>query len=194
MKDKPILFSAPMVMALLAGRKTMTRRVIKQSISAGSLLWVRERFALVPSSAYRRSDGVEQTISPEDPDMAAIYAAGWDRSKPMWRPSIHMPRWASRITLHVTNVKTQRVHNITDEDAIAEGVIWSEKWAGFVVPGIEHPNKDFPVLSRPTAREMFAALWSVINDDRAGGAYSWAANPWVAAYTFEVIRKNIDDI
>jgi hypothetical protein len=136
--DRPIIFSGPMVRALLDGRKTMTRRVYKGRVEPqlglpsemqedlklrgfnlcgdvwakpryvpGDRLWVRENFAIVPATAYRMSEGVQQIIDPNDTDVAAIYAAGWERSIPKWRPSIHMPRWASRLTLIVEAVKIE---------------------------------------------------------------------------------------
>lgn len=194
MADKPIIFSAPMVRALLAGRKTQTRRVIKPQptcerpaqiergvrFAVGDRLWVRESFALVPPSAYRMSEGVQQTVNPDaSACQAAIYAAGWERSKPHWKPSIHMPRWASRLTLGVTAVRIERLQSISDADARAEGVrvlplqdavdpsAWWE-----VEPG-QHQAR--------TPSESFRSLWTSIN-----GADSWAANPWVAAISFEV--------
>lgn len=107
------------------------------------------------------------------------------------RASMHMPRWASRLTLTVTAVKIEPLNDISDEDAIAEGVtICGEVAPGIVdyhVPDVEHPNKDFPYLSRPTLREMFAALWDVIN-----GSGAWLANPAVVAVTFKPELRNID--
>jgi hypothetical protein len=165
MKERPILFNGAMVRAILEGRKTQTRRVIKVqpesnefgisrvvesskkgdegkyfwSISdatgfkkrsslfnspfgnVGDRLYVREAFAIVPRTAYAMSDGVQQTINPDDPYNAAIYRAGWERSAPRWMPSIHMPRWASRITLEITDIKVQQLLDISTYDAKAEG-------------------------------------------------------------------------
>ena len=156
-KERPILFSSPMVLALLADTKTQTRRVVKLTDPsetyagfgdddetgwpwtmndagepvddrcrygvAGDRLFVRETCAIVPSCAYARSEGVQQTIDPNDKDMAAIYRAGWERSTGgiRWKPSIHMPRWASRIALELVSVRVERVQAITQEDARAEG-------------------------------------------------------------------------
>lgn len=88
-------------------------------------------------------------------------------------PSIHMPRWASRIRRELTDVGVQRLNEITDEDALAEGVA-PHPSGGFHVPGIAHPNEAFPYLSRPTPREMFAALWDCVN-----GPGAWLKNEWV---------------
>ena len=190
MKERPILFSGPMVRAILAGTKTQTRRVVKPQTAIltdatarsigiqpparenppvipcpygapGDLLWVRETHAIVPASAYRCSreeDGspVPHRVSPDGEEWA-VYRAGWSRSDPhRWRPSIHMPRWASRLTLRVTDVRVERLQAISEADARAEGV---------------------------ASVAEYAALWDAIN-----GAGSWAANPWVWAIGFEVVR------
>ena len=179
MRERPILFSGPMVRALLDGRKTQTRRVVKPQPpterdfrgatfgldraiadgvkmysqndyarlpkhptdwsligsvgvardagfplryrcpygAPGDRLWVKETHAIVPRTAYAMSDGVQQTLKPGDDHDAAVYAAGWERSKPgRWRPSIHMPRWASRLTLTITDVRVQRLQDISEAD------------------------------------------------------------------------------
>jgi len=193
MTDRPILFSAPMVRAILEGRKTQTRRVfvppppfaagddITVQLATGSIaprhkvgdrLWVREAHALVPASAYRMSDGVQQAINPSDRYEAAVYRCDWERSAPPWRPSIHMPRWASRLTLTVTDVRVQRLQDISEEDAIAEGV------ATF---------SEGRTMRSISDAEIYRLLWEEIN-----GAGSWDRNDWVAAYTFSVERRNID--
>lgn len=241
MTDRPIIFSAPMIRALLDGRKTMTRRILKlpkTTFSGGPIyerpdmggwepttnggggtfmivdghrlpspktvgmwhkttgvafdapyqaddrLWVRENFAHVPASAFRASTGVHQTLDPTDSDMAAIYAAGWERSAPRWKPSIHMPRWASRLTLIVTAVKVERLQSLSEADAQAEGIgkyasdgLWT--WAP---PGMSSTGWH-------TARGAFDALWTSIH-----GPDAWAANPWVAAITFRVVKANIDAV
>lgn len=151
--------------------------------AVGDRLYVRENHALVPSSAYRMSEGVQQTVNPADRDEAAIYAAGWDRSKPRWRPSIHMPRWASRLTLLVTDVRVERLQDISEVDAIDEGAL----------------TVDLPTHGAPTERgrpppgqppsHRFRHLWNSIN-----GSEAWAANPWVVAVTFSVHARNIDQL
>jgi hypothetical protein len=227
MADRPILFSGPMVRALLDGRKTQTRRTLKFQpapgisivrktirpidaepylaferrsvygnyageldirVKRGDRLWVKENHAIVPRTAYRMSEGVQQTLRPDDDHDAAVYAAEWERSKPgRWRPSIHMPRWASRLTLIVTDVRVERLQDITNEDCIAEGVL-------------VHPNENAP-RSGPT-QDTFARRYGLISHYGAGyqriweainGKGSWAENPWVAAYTFRVECRNIDE-
>lgn len=152
----------------------------------GDRLWVRENFAIVPATAYRMSDGIQQIIDPKDAEMAAIYAAGWDRSIPKWRPSIHMPRWASRLTLIVESVKVERLQNISEADGLAEGcfkgkatgrVFASE--ASMRLGGGEWAN----------ARDWYADLWRSLH-----GVDAWAANPWVAAIGFRTVHSNIDAI
>ena len=202
MRERPILFSAPMVRAILDGRKTVTRRIVKMKTHhqieerdngtpwpwmydgerdadswmacpygvRGDQLWVRETFAIVPRTAYARDDGVQQVLRPADDHDAAIFRAGWDRSSPgvAWRPSIHMPRWASRITLEVTGVRVEPLNAISNDDAKAEGV---EFW-----------RNDGTLTGLPPCsahRYAFEDLWTSIN-----GADSYNANPWVWVVSF----------
>jgi len=227
MKERPILFSAPMVRAILDGTKTQTRRVVtvpwRKSTRAlpyepwfveedgklladcseaadshgngdyrefsscmpcpygvpGDRLWVRETWNL--GRPLRNAEGIiddEQIwsapIPKQDPrgkrlfdDWCLGYAA--DGCEGKMRPSIYMPRWASRITLEVTDVRVQRLQDITEEDARAEGVAP----AAFCKAG--RPNEHEHV-------ESFEWLWNSINGKRAGCA--WDANPWVWAITF----------
>ncbi len=116
-----------------------------------------------------------------------FYRASAPHEAGPWSPSIHMPRRLSRLTLTVTGVKLERLNDITEADALAEGVVWDADKQWFHVPGVAHPNKEFPVLSRVTAREMFAALWDVIH-----GSGAWLANPWIVAVSFETALRNID--
>lgn len=198
MKERPVLFSAPMVRAILDGRKTQTRRVVKgyvtcgcgESLSVcdrhgpmvtptlaevGDRLWVRETWA-----------PLDETNKAHTPDGArAMYLA--DRSffvePARWRPSIHMPRWASRITLEATGVRVERLQAITEEDAKKEG---ARHFADIPDP---HPYRQGPRWSCTeatstdqclgTPRMAFANLWESIN-----GAGSWDANPWVWVVEF----------
>ena len=188
-KEHPILFSTPMILAILDGKKTQTRRVIKLHTKnalkypayIGDLLWVRETFAHVPASAYANSSGVKQNIDPKDPDCAAIYKAGWERSGPChWTPSIHMPRWASRITLKITDIRQEFLQNISERDARAEGL--NSRTRGGVrqyeIPGrISHD-----LLAWDTDPiQQFRKLWDFINCKRG---YGWDTNPpvWVIKF------------
>lgn len=97
-----------------------------------------------------------------------------------WRPAIHMPRWASRITLAVTDVRVQRLQDISEDDAKAEGVERLKSGRGYY--SVEHGKAavHFGVY-HDYAKEAFAELWNSIN-----GATSWEANPWVWAISFRV--------
>lgn len=235
-KERPIIFSAPMVRALLDGRKTQTRRIIKpqpeqndaglwvwppdwrtgipkfgigvqtddaglvQSLeydpgrrlgyAPGDRLWVREAHALVPATAYRASVGVDTRINPSDPDQAVVYREGWERCQPgRWRPSIHMPRWASRLTLAVTDVRVQRLQEISERDAADEGLATVTKdgklWKWGIpdrdgLPGTD--NLGWPWIQWcEDPRQAYSTLWDSIH-----GAGAWDANPWVVAVTFTV--------
>ncbi|UWS06787.1 hypothetical protein [Phaeobacter inhibens] len=195
MADKPILFSGDMVRALLDGRKTQTRRVITKAAAhdalatfcadfltlpgnrdllpvnavPGDRLWVRERFAV---------SGIGWGKKPSEAIGGRVHFHadsdhGWQSYWGNWRPSIHMPRWASRLTLTVTQVRVERLQDIRREDAIAEGC-----------PGYVSRDGEDGV----SPEEEFHGLWESLNAERA----PWSKNPWVAAYTFTVERQNID--
>lgn len=202
MADRPILFSGEMVRAILDGRKTQTRRVVKPqpdfvanyyepekkraaykggSVNPGLLrcpygrpgdtLWVRETWAshkymddTKPSEfsigaqmlpVWYRADGVQSNLR-------------WASREPgKWRPSIFMPRWASRITLRVINVRVERVQDISETDAKAEGAKpWPDVGVG------------------PHYKSPFRNLWDSINAKRG---YAWSDNPWVWVVEFEQV-------
>lgn len=251
MTDRPILFSGPMIRALLEGRKTQTRRVFKGieadgngtfhifnrhggligvseadvpteapdyvPYAGGDRLWVRETHSFLPRTAYRGSVGtgtIEQVEHPTDGYTAAVFREGFDRSgRPRWRPGIHMPRWASRLTLIVTDVRVERLQEISEADALAEGVIrqdptpddedWNLRWSAeqglapepmspvWLAPGTRQdygPRRDEPLWG-PTPEFAFRLLWDSLNASRGFG---WDANPWVVAISFDVIQQNID--
>lgn len=239
MKERPILFSAPMVRALLAGTKTQTRRVLKVQplddpsghgiqwhggkclIDAGygadylhtsrasierivpkfcpygqpgDRLWVREAFAFVPTYeifsgrpgeviAYRAGRRVlKQGKEP------AVWA---DDTKPdglPWKPSIHMPRRASRILLEIVAVRVERLQDISEADTIAEGLKAITKDGRLTKYGI--PDSDgLPGTDdtgwpwhewRISPADAYRRLWESIN-----GPGSWAANPWVWVVEFK---------
>lgn len=189
MTDRPIIFSAPMVKALLDGRKTMTRRLAYRNVTACSLwhrvqpgdrLYVREAWAEVGSG----DPGLIVTRA----DYPACVPRQYENVPPAdqirWRPSIHMPRRASRLTLTVMATKIERLHGISAEDAQAEG-LWRGRarrhlwWHGPTECRLLEPYQSHTAA--------FAALW-----DSLHGADSWAANPAVVALTFSVERRNID--
>lgn len=212
-KERPILFSGPMVAALLAGRKSQTRRALNPQPTlidakgggkiwhlktrtgfansnadgswpawmvrhakdqdgnvypavcpygaAGDRLWVREAFHVTAAcDAVYRADYPANAVARGMENIPA-------ESDVRWTPSIHMPRWASRLTLEVTEVRVQRLQDISEEDARAEGV------AG-----------PFDALFTP--RRRFESLWDSINGERPG--CSWEANCWVWAVSFRVLE------
>lgn len=224
MSEKPILFSAPMVRAILAGEKTQTRRVVnlkpqgfdtmqpapeatwvrnengtwawwgqvgedgrallyqwgvKSAYEVGDRLWVRENLHRPDGDPWLYSaDDQHVEVSRDDETAMLVWAHHKEQD---YCPSIHMPRWASRITLEVTNVRCQRLWEISEDDARAEGIQVlplqsaddpSAWWQS--APG-EHQER--------TPRASFAQLWISINGKRPG--CSWADNPWVFAYTFQ---------
>lgn len=185
MKERPIIFSTPMVQAILDGRKTQTRRIIKPQPDEdcyylmelnsgiltinynqgdknpkvkcpygqpGDLLWVRESFAKAT-----------------DPDGDDLYYYKADRrhADGKWKPSIHMPKAAARIWLRVKDVRVERVQDITEGDAIKEGI----------KPEFDYLHNSYENL---TPKCSFMTLWRKIN-----GRESWDANPWVWVVEFE---------
>ena len=221
MKARPIIFSAPMVRALLDGRKTQTRRIIRPAPPAGAILqghvvgssdksrigkvmWMNGAVSHVARLPYgkigdllwvRESLKIFNTIHRETGEygLAAYYAAGGgDMQTWVWNgrtdasgiPSIHMPRSASRLTLKITDIRVERLQDISEEDAIAEGV---EKafFQGFKI----YHKWALPNESYPSAKDSFQSLWESIH-----GKESWQENPWVWVISFEVIHANVDKI
>lgn len=182
MQTKPILFSGAMVKAILSGSKTMTRRAVtpqppsnwggKSEVFAlakqcpygqnGDRLWVRESLYLGEDNAWRYK---------ADDSIVYCGAEGiaWAHHKDTEHcPSIHMPRWASRITLGITGVRAERLQDISEADAKAEGVAaWHDTANGTVY------------------RPEFQMLWDAINGKRG---YSWESNPWVFVVEFELLQ------
>jgi hypothetical protein len=144
----------------------------------GDTLWVREGWRTL-----QKWNDLAPRHLPDDQDKIDYLADGGGRN-PLWawgkgRPSIHMPRWASRISLKVTDVKVERLQHISEADAIAEGVDL-ERYVRVSDSGGVHASGEAEP-TEPLAE--FQALWTSIN-----GAESWQANPWVAVYTFERIK------
>lgn len=229
MADKSILFSGPMVRALLAGTKTQTRRgladydqkiaqepaweaakdsdgvwrIIAETPSLSGSIVPRLRYSVGDRLYVRehwRVDSCLDRIAPRDMpsdrnNRPCVHYKADGRSLGVLEPGrfrqgMHMPRWASRITLTVTDVRVERLQDISEADAIAEGIedVTREVAAG-------DPSLRFWRRYRDggwngyvdTAVGSYASLWTEIN-----GPGSWEANPWVAAYTFTVERGNID--
>lgn len=199
-RERPIIFSGPMVQAVLAGRKTQTRRVVKGAPlwdtapvefsnspgwwtdredhdsrrcpygKPGDRLWVRETFAAPWGKDYELPGGVP----------AVFYRADGEpfNDDGRWTPSIHMPRWASRITLELTGVRVERLQDISEKDAKAEGI---------EEPSPAHGAWCDPNLGREghwSYRLTFSLLWDSINGKRA----PWASNCWVWVLQFRVVK------
>lgn len=236
MKEKPIIFSDPMVRAILEDRKTQTRRIIKKvpkgtfagdtalyewanclashgaktplpseikekvqqlrghifpfrgdhgRLSSpscqygwpGSRLWVRETWN-AGNPAHPSGMGIMFNMAPQE-GMKVIYRADEKNAlyiPPLpWRPSIFMPRWASRITLEITDVRVQRLQEISEQDAVAEGVVCND--GSPFIHGL-------PTTLIQQPREEFMHLWDSINAERG---YDWNSNPWVWSISFRRI-------
>lgn len=233
MTERPILFSAPMVRAILDGTKTQTRRIVKpqprdewrpvvshyhptiidrhgdeapgQEVygasdevegrkcpygQPGDRLWVRETWAAhwmyndVPPSAARsercdlqRTDNRWFSADNGGPSQHGLEPDGL---RGRWRPSIHMPRWASRITLEVTGVRVERLQDISEADAVAEGIERAEDFFG--CPCWKCYGEDADAVAPDDPVGSYQSLWESIN-----GAGSWAANPWVWVVEFKPV-------
>lgn len=239
MTERPILFSAPMVRAILAGTKTQTRRLVTRLRGFGPItefgpsttpgydwhfrdkrmLWhdisTERLFECCPygkpgeglwgREAWSVMNRERSTVilcghhrEPED-GLDIVYRATEEHSHRGWRPSIHLPRWASRLPLDVKDIRIQRLQDISEEDAVAEGVTATtepDSWKVlckdgraydcFVEPDrtpgdeIAAYVKNAPLdILNATAVQNYARLWDAIN-----GAGSWERNPWVWAVSF----------
>lgn len=188
MKEIPILFSTDMVRALLAGRKTMTRRIVKMYATSdnnplrqnatwlqenktcpygvpGDVLWVRESFC----PGY--FDGGKNAYKADWNAIAAEYV-----NKPKWKPSIHMPKEVCRLFLKVKFVRVERLQDISTKDCIEEGILNETN----------HPYgfKIYGTKTTGGTGASFKSFWNSIN-----GQHSWDENPWVWVIEFERIAK-----
>lgn len=233
MAEKPILFSTPMVQAILEGRKTMTRRVIKNAIGwdpiwkvsketdtsycmragtqysvpyfkcpygqPGDLLWVRETFY---AYGHWEHNGTTKTLKQKWRFLDRTY---WNKNMPdggyyyedkspsnfhkgystvdgyYIRPSMFMPKEAARIWLRVTDIRVERFQDISEEDAIDEGIEIFKDEFGFRIP----IKEQFGFYRTNITSDAFRALWININ-----GPESWDLNPFVWVVSFEVVSKN----
>jgi len=207
-KERPILFSGAMVRAILEGRKTQTRRECKFT-SAGHLkatrshkrwhpedpealqacpyglpgdrLWVRERFALSlmngcipvqgpPSNAEILGPSIHFCATQQEESLASLNK---------WRPSIHMPRWASRITLEIVSIRVERLQDISEADAKVEG-------ADPYNAALDIGTKGTPRLDAGPFQKGYALLWGQIS-----GPGSWCSNPWVWVVEFNRVEAEV---
>lgn len=215
MKERPILMNGAMVRAILEGRKTQTRRIVKnvsghpQLLRDGSTrivdcirdvdggpsalmyapnnweccpygvpgdrLWIRETFCTVDDREHGGNLWYDYRATPR---YSASHPAGWDNEPDhpdalKWTPSIHMPRAASRITLEIIGVRVERLNDISEIDAIAEGT-----------PG-GHGAIPRYTYAAATPVEQYRWLWESIN-----GAGSWNVNPWVWCIDFKRVKND----
>jgi hypothetical protein len=196
-KEIPILMSAPMVQAIIDGRKTMTRRVMKPQPDfepigwrsthsyereakwqPGDILWVRESWQWWNDQNQYKAD---------QDSIGEIF-----KCPLKFKPSIHMPKVAARIWLEVTEVRIERLQDISEQDAIAEGIMFyiDEHWKRprykdylADASGYGHPDHDYPTVG--IAVTSFSTLWCKINGEK-----SWYLNPWVWVISFRVLSKN----
>jgi hypothetical protein len=228
--EHPILFTGPMVRAILAGTKNQTRRIWSMPKGlvwyhsgplkgeetgdlcdpvgpgwctvdevacrygrVGDQLWVRETGWERPERTAKMMREGADTWAPYYYDADGITAEEAEQFK-AWgfkrNPSIHMPKWACRIRLEITDVRVERLHDLTEQDALAEGIAsvrsqvwdmqhfaaWRFKFDQAVAAGQKPPVG-------PTPAQAFCALWQSIN-----GAKSWAVNPWVWVISFQRIK------
>ena len=162
--------------------------------NVGDLLWVREAWkAPARLDSYSPSNMIALGNDEIRPSMIYYLADGDLLKQSRFRQSMHMPRKFSRITLEVTEVRVQRLQDIVEKDALAEGCR----------PFFDHDNTE--QVKSPNGRSMemaplkgpidnFHSLWDSINSKRDEGKYSWKSNPWVVAYTFKPIFKNVDQV
>ncbi|HHX5675160.1 TPA: hypothetical protein ACVFEZ_005098 [Klebsiella pneumoniae] len=213
--ERGMIFNAEMVRALLSGRKTQTRRIIKpqpEATLSGSLsgkwlsrplnglllpkiediaihcpfgsvgdrIWVREAFRVhsratdVATLVYKASERNSWT---EQTRRVPVAVCNKPATPEKWTPSLHMPHWASRILLEITNVRVERLNAISEEDARAEGIIDG----GCLNCG--EPEPCGCANPEPDATDAFAYLWQSVY-----GQESWNANPWVWVISFERIE------
>lgn len=155
----------------------------------GDRLWVRETWGVGcrPHPMHGWVDGIEYRADVaylEDHDTLDLYtpktpdAFEYDSIKPGWHPSIHMPRWASRITLEITDIRVERVRDITEEDARAEGV----NTIPYMLPGENGIGLGLDSICKP----RFKVLWNSINSKRG---YGWDVNPYVWVIGFRRIES-----
>lgn len=201
MAAKGILFNTEMVRAILDGRKTCTRRIVKPQITAhygaqrikppyqpGDILYVRETWERFECW---NCDGDERGNCPKEPKKSVLdktygcymYRATDEISgDAKWHPSIHMPKEAARIWLKVTNVRVERLQDITPKDAENEGV------GNLFYEDIGYGEKNYGTEVDPEygiVKEQFAWLWESTIKKSDIDRYGWDANPWVWVIEFE---------
>lgn len=218
-REKPIIFSGDMVSAILDGRKTMTRRIVKPQPEyfdrephwrwsaprhkkynvgpfavadgdnpsifgdyvVGDLLWVRETWAPIHDTGIRyRADNGRRDWPPSWEHREQL-DRWWQKFQPprahdVWASPIHMPRWASRLTLEIIGVRVERLHSISEGDAIAEGIEYTGD-------RIQDGKRCSGAVS---VQGAFEHLWDSIH----GKSYPWKSNPWVWCISFRRVEES----
>lgn len=194
-KIKPILFNTEMVKAILNGEKTMTRRIVRpqppattvvrhradswdwtfwadndcghpmrQPYKPGDILWVRETWrktgVLIQPYAYRADEDRLHLVGEDGQRLSVMYR---------WRPSIHMPKEAARLFLRVTEIRAERLQDITSNDCAKEGV----------------EREAISAVGEEFARGIFSDIWDNTVKPTDAPCYGWKANPWVWVIEFE---------
>jgi hypothetical protein len=202
---KPILFSTPMVQAILDGRKTQTRRIIKGDYAQiGSCPWTDGGFSEYhKNGACRCRNGIKPKyqigdilyvketygLAPNEklvniPAQDIIFKTDKDAHRvKKWKPSIFMARIYARLFLRVTNVGVERLQDISEDDAIDEGIEQTQQFSGMRLLFKDYSKKD-EWLEIPT--DSYQTLWDSINKEPEK---QWEANPYVFVYEFEKITK-----
>lgn len=170
MKEYPILFSVPMVQAILDGEKTQTRRPFWLNVEINDFLYVRETFSVLPSGkVVYRAD--QMRLWPEQ------------RIQIKYKPSIHMPRKYSRLFLKISDVRKEHLWNMTEEDAWAEGM----EMEGLIPEMKIYETARKYGLMFEDSRTTFAALWDSMY---AGKGLGWNKNPEIQVIEFELRNKD----
>lgn len=215
MKEHPILFSGPMINAILEGRKTQTRRVVKSTLiinqaefecgnrphvthsepnlqhyvdtdcpfgQIGDRLWVRETFCMGVIEEHDASEPGDRYLYVDDSDYGDgkqypiykqwVLGEGIDFDEVKWKPSIHMPRSASRILLEITAIRVERLKDISESDAVAEGGPKSH-------PSIDRVSRSLGFKNWSCSH--FAQTWDWDN------TVKWEVNPWVWVVEFKIV-------
>lgn len=210
---KPILFSTPMVQAILKGRKTKTRRIVKSKHESGLFEICRNKDGEITEVTSldwdeRPKNDTTNDIKPLGKVGDVLWVRetwndGWkffgDKSskynykadspdlKVKWKPCIHMPKKACRSFLEVTNIGIERLQDISEEDAVSEGVLTNgsvkDEWYNYLLAS-RNEFDNFPCFS---AKESFSTLWELIN-----GKGSWDENAYVWVIEFKVIDKPVN--
>ena len=194
MKERPIICTGDMVKAILEGRQTQIRRIIPATLlnqftspleknkdklvrwcrfgKEGDRLWVKEAYAI----HWTEENGKM---------MPTVYYRATDKKVP-WKTPIYMPRWCSRVLLEIINIRVERIQDISEEDALAEGMMLNPREGQFgCVVTMDGKTEGLGTYIMPSARAAFQDLWNTINSHPGK---TWEENPWVWVLEFRRIQ------